>query len=391
MSQRAVGRFLALTVVAAWFGASGAVGPQRAIGQIVESPEKVEDSGPRLGRPVATRYQVGARIKARGGTVTDIRSMVAVPLECPEQHVEIIEEDVTPNVEVFEYRPTDQGVRQMLVGVSQLSPREEAHALATCEVTTYPILPPEDVSTLHVPKKLLPNVKRYLGRSPFIDVNHRKIKQAVKEALAADDEATEAVEEEEGDAPTADPPAAEQATAPADAAPSEGDSSPGDAPPGDRSPGDQPPAAPGPPSADWTRIEKLYDYARKKVEYEEGDDQSSVQALTNGRGDCQAISALFVAMCRTEKVPARMVWADGHQYAEFYLEDAAGVGRWYPVESAGARAFGEMPTARVILQKGDNFQVPERPRDRLRYASDYTILLSKPGSQPSITYVREQL
>ncbi len=86
-----------------------------------------------------------------------------------------------------------------------------------------------------------------------------------------------------------------------------------------------------------------------------------------------------------------MVWADGHQYAEFYLEDAAGAGRWYPVESAGARAFGEMPTARVILQKGDNFRVPERPRDRLRYASDYTLLLSKPGRQPSIAYVHEQL
>lgn len=366
-----------------------------ATAQIVKQAEDTDqaaDTGLRLGQPIATRYRVGATITARGGTVRDIQSMVAVPLECPEQQVEIIEEDVTPNVEHFEYRPTDVGVRQMLIGIPQLSPREEAHALATCEVTTSPVLPPEDITSLHVPKKVTPAIKRYLGRSPFIDVNHRKIKQAVKEALAADedegkdDEATETVEEaatpsESTDAGDVLP--AEEAKTQADPIAGAGA--------GATVAALDSPAPIGPPSDDWIRIEKLYDYARKKVVYEEGDDQSSVQALAKGRGDCQAISALFVAMCRTEKAPARMVWADGHQYAEFYLENAAGVGRWYPVESAGARAFGEMPTARVILQKGDNFQVPERPRDRLRYASDYTILLSKPGSQPKITYVREQL
>jgi hypothetical protein len=49
-----------------------------------------------------------------------------------------------------------------------------------------------------------------------------------------------------------------------------------------------------------------------------------------------------------------------------------------------------MPTARPVLQKGDDFRVPERPRDRLRYASDYLTGRPVGGSgKPSVKYLRE--
>ncbi len=131
--------------------------------------------------------------------------MVAVPLECPEQQVEMVEEDISPNVEHFDYRQTDEGVRQMLIGVPLLSPREEAHALVIYEVQTSPILPPEETATLHAPAKPDHKLKRYLGPSPFIDANHRKIKQAVKEALAAADDADNEKDDEakDGEGPKA--------------------------------------------------------------------------------------------------------------------------------------------------------------------------------------------
>jgi transglutaminase-like putative cysteine protease len=239
-------------------------------------------------------------------------------------------------------------------------------------VHTSPILPPKETDSFRAPKKVKFQLKRYLGPSPFIEVNNRKIRTAIKEALAAtDDEDTEDGESSEPDPSSAVAGSEETPTETAPAAP--------------------PAPAEAEALTDWRRVEKLYDYAIEHVKYEEGADKSAVQVLADGKGDCQAIAALFVAMCRTEKIPARMVWVDGHQYAEFYLEDATGAGRWFPVESAGRREFGEMSVARVILQKGDNFRVPERPRERLRYASDYTLLLAKPGRQPKITYVREQL
>ncbi len=72
------------------------------------------------------------------------------------------------------------------------------------------------------------------------------------------------------------------------------------------------------------------------------------------------------------------------------MERAEGDGQWYPCESAGTRAFGEMPLARPILQKGDNFRVPER-REHLRYASDYMIGVPTPGGgRPAVKYIRDQ-
>jgi hypothetical protein len=289
------------------------------------------------GPQTVTRYRFGAKATARGGTVQNIMSMVAVPLTCAEQEVELIEEDLSPHVAGVAYRDTDEGVRQMLISIPTLSPRQEAHAYAIFEVRTRTIIAPKETATLVAPKKPEKEraLKRYVGVSPYINTNDRKIRAAVKEALAAA----------------------------------------------------KPTPAGG--TGDWQRVEALYDYALDHVKYKEGDDKPAVQTLAQGEGDCQAIGAVFVAMCRTEKIPARMVWVNDHQYAEFYLEDAEGNGCWYPVETAGSRAFGEMPLARVILQKGDNFRVPERRGERLRYASDYSTLLSAPTRQPRIGYVRE--
>jgi hypothetical protein len=51
-----------------------------------------------------------------------------------------------------------------------------------------------------------------------------------------------------------------------------------------------------------------------------------------------------------------------------------------------------MPLPRVILQKGDDFRVPERPRERLRYASDYLLGFPVPGGgKPRVKYFREPL
>src|SRR6187397_2843637 len=101
---------------------------------------------------------------------------------------------------------------------------------------------------------------------------------------------------------------------------------------------------------------------------------------------------LFIALCRANKIPARMVWVEGHAYPEFYLEEADGKGFWYPCESAGAHAFGGMPLARTILQKGDNFKVPER-KERLRYASDYLIGVpaSRDSGQPTCNFLHQEL
>jgi hypothetical protein len=289
---------------------------------------------PRYGEPQTIRFRVGAEITARRGPCRGIVAMVTLPLECPEQEVRIIDEDFSPEVDAVSYRPVPGGeVRQMVISVPQLPDGATARAIVTAEVSTRTILKPQETDTLKVPKRIDRKLRVYTNGSPYIEVKHQRIRALNKE-ISQDIDAA---------------------------------------------------------ATDWQKIESIYDHVLKKIEYVEGPDKGAVETLRDGQADCQGRSALFIALCRANKIPARMVWVHGHCYPEFYLERAEGEGHWYPCESAGSRAFGEMPLARTILQKGDNFRVPER-KERLRYASDYLTGIATPGSgEPRVKYIREQV
>jgi transglutaminase-like putative cysteine protease len=303
------------------------------------SRDEQATGGPRYGEPDAIRYRVGAEITAKRGACRNIVATVAVPLECPEQQVEILSEEISPEVAEVTYRTlqggANGGVRQMLISVPQLANGATARAAITLKVSSRKVLSPEKTDQLKIPQRIANDMRMYVNASPFIDVRHRNIVALSRETLAA---------VEEG-------------------------------------------------ASDWKKVEAIYDQVLEKVAYVEGPDESAVEALRDGKADCQGRSMLFIALCRANKIPARMVWVDGHAYPEFYLEESEGRGWWFPCESAGTRAFGEMPLARTILQKGDNFRVPERSTERLRYASDYMIGVpaAAGGGQPTCRFIREEL
>lgn len=295
------------------------------------------EAGDRYAEPVVGRFQVGAEITATRGATRNILAMVAVPLECDEQSVRVVNEEFTPDVAKIAYRDlAGDGARQMVVSVPYLAAGTTARAVVTFEVATRPRLAPEDdvAAELRLPRKLPSNVRRFRSPSPYIESRHGTIRSLSADILKE---------------------------APDDA-------------------------------GDWAKIELLYDYVLDNIEYLEGPDTSALTTLRDGSADCHGRSALFIALCRAADYPARVVWVNNHCYAEFYLEDAEGVGSWWPIESAGSRAFGEMPLARVILQKGDSFTVPERKREKLRYATDFMVGLPVGNAgKPKVRYIREQL
>jgi transglutaminase-like putative cysteine protease len=317
---------------AAWMAMFSVAAPIVAQTPAPFPPRPVVVDPPAAPSESTVRYRVGAKVAATSAPIPALTLYMAVPLECPEQAVATLDEDFSPGVRV-EFRQPDSGVRQIVMTFKDLAPGEEAHAFATFEVRTRTSIPPQKTADFKIPKRVDRTLRRYLAPSPLIEATSAKIRAASKEALAA-----------------------------------------------------TPPDA-----SDWQRVEALYDYAIEHVTYQLGDDKAATQALADGVGDCQAIAAVFVALCRAAKVPARMVWVDGHQYAEFHLETADREGRWFPAESAGTRAFGWMPLARVILQKGDAIRVPERRRETLRYASEYAVMPAQPAAPPAVTFVREVL
>ena len=246
----------------------------------------------------------------------------------------MIEEDVSPAVRRVRERKLGDTVTQMTVEIPRLNAGEEAHAYRTFEITRRAILAPEDTTQFKIPAKSSRELKIYLGSSPYIETRHPKIRKLAKDLF-----------EEHSD------------------------------------------------ETDWQKVEAIYDHVREKVSYKFSEQiKGAYQALRDGVGDCEELSSLFIAFCRVNQIPARLVWVPDHCYAEFYLEDGEGKGHWFPCELAGTRNFGQMPQPRPILQKGDNFKVPEK-KERQRYVSEHLrgVPAGPGGGKPKVTWVREVL
>jgi hypothetical protein len=307
------------------------VGLLLAVGSLLGSAVVAEDTenpaAIRFSDREKVRWRMGIKIEARGNT-TNILATFAVPNDWPEQKVELYEQDISAQVRKPTFRELD-GVKQAVISIPKLAAGEEAHAIFTYDITRRDIDPPEDAAGLSLPKKAAATAK-YLGISPFIETNDPLLKQAAADAVGA--EVTD----------------------------------------------------------QWQRAEAIYDHVREKVKYKFDEKiKSAVAAWKDGEGDCEELTSLFIALCRNNNIPARAVWVPGHCYPEFYLADAKGEGHWYPCQAAGDHSFGRMHEPRPILQKGDNFKLPESPKP-LRYVQPF-VKAGNAAADPVVKFVLEKV
>jgi hypothetical protein len=302
-----------------------AVPASRATAQFT-APEPAS-AAPTLGDSRPQKYRVGLEVLAAGGPCRGIYATMPVPADWPEQKVQIVQEDVSPDVRGLRYRTLPGGVKQMIVEIPDLPAGTKAHAIVTFALERSSIVAPANPDALSIPEKPDRGLRAFLGASPYIETRHPKIVKLAK-ATGADLEG-------------------------------------------------------------WRKVEAIYDTVREKVEYRNGDLKGAARALADGWGDCEELTCLFIAMARAEGIPARTVWVEGHCYPEFYLVDADGQGWWYPCQAAGARAFGGMPDQLPILQKGDTFHDPDRPAKTLRYVSEFIRGSSTDGGSPKVRWIRE--
>ena len=283
---------------------------------------------PTLGDVRLQRYRVGVIVAAEGGACGGLYATLPVPAEWPEQKVRVVKEEVSKGIRDLHYRPLGGGVQQMVVTIPAVAAGGKEFAVMTFELERAAILPPSDTAIWRIPEKPDRSLRGYLGPGPYIESRDPKIVRFANEAA------------------------------------------------GDRE--------------GWERVEAIYDAVREKVEYRNGDLKGARRALADGWGDCEELTCLFIAAARSQGIPARTVWVEGHCYPEFYLEDEAGNGCWHPCQAAGTRAFGSMPDQLPILQKGDAFRDPDRPAKQLRYVSEYMRGIARGGGgTPRVVWVRE--
>ncbi len=255
-----------------------------------------EAGGVKLGNSKVTRWKAGMIVTATGGACRGLNGYVPVPMEWPEQQVQTIQEEHSPEARIG-YENVAGGARIMTVKISQLSSGHEAKAIVVVEVRRSILLPPKNTDgyVLPDPDKLPREIRPYLTPSPKIESRDTKIRDLAKK-IGADKQKA------------------------------------------------------------WDHVEAIYDWVREKIKYQAGPLKGALAALRDGTGDCEEITSLFIAICRAADIPARSVWVPGHCYPEFYLLDEQGDGHWFPCQSAGARQFGGIDETRPILQKGDNFR-----------------------------------
>lgn len=276
------------------------------------------------------RWRIGLKLDTNGTTCNDILATFPVPMDWPEQAVKVVSQSIDGAVNRWDTRELPGGARQVVLTIPKAIRGSDPEVMFEIDVTRSRIVGPEKVDDLVIPSKVASDMKIYLGNSPYIDATDARIRNAVKEFQT------------------------------------------------------------GEYANDWARVEAIYDWVREKVEYVEGDIKSASQALRDGKGDCEELTSLFVAMCRSCRIPARMVWIPDHCYPEFYLQDAGGTGHWFPCQAAGTRQFGSMDEYRPVLQKGDRFKVPEK-RQVVRYVAEFFRCLPEGKRDPNPIFVREAI
>ena len=112
----------------------------------------------------------------------------------------------------------------------------------------------------------------------------------------------------------------------------------------------------------WQRAKACYEWVWEHIVARIGTYTSVKQALRDRVGDCEERAAVFVALCRSMQIPARLVWVPNHNWAEFYLVDDQGTGHWIPAHTACYSWFGWTGAHELVIQKGDNLFVPEKRR-----------------------------
>lgn len=274
------------------------------------------------------RWQIGLIVEAPGAC-SGVLATAPVPMDWPEQEVAIVGQEVSPHVTSVRYRVLQGGVKQMLITIPQLPSGATATALVTFDVVKRDLPAPTDTAAWRLPARPSSELRPYLGVSPSIETNHPEIQRLAAEIVAGK-------------------------------------------------------------ASDWEKVLAIYDWVRANVQYKfDVELKGALTALKAGQGDCEELTSLFIALCRAQKIPARAVWVPGHCYPEFYLEPAAGPGRWFPCQAAGGHEFGQIREARPILQKGDNFKVPEKHTPQ-RYVAEH-FQARNAVANPRIQWVQKQL
>ena len=270
-------------------------------------------------------YDVSVGIEMTGtGSASDVIGTTVAPLEYPEQ--KILESSIETSGCQAQLRKLAEGACQLVVAAAEIAPGQVVRAVARFQMTLFKQFFDYHADMFPARQELPPEVrKKYLQDSPGIQVRSRQVRSLAAELTS------------------------------------------------------------GTPKHPYEQARAFAEWITANIKPQIGNYTSVTAALDNHRGDCEEMSAVFVAVCRATSIPARLVWIPNHNWAEFYLTDRDGQGRWIPAHTACYPWFGFTGAHELVLQKGDRVMLPEK-RKQVRLVADW---LRYSGSPPKVRYTAE--
>jgi hypothetical protein len=270
-------------------------------------------------------YDVSVGMELEGtGPASDITGTTVAPLEYPEQ--KILDTSIDARGCQAQVRKLAEGAGQLVLAAAEIGAGQIIRAVARFRMTLFKQYFAYDADQFPARQSVPPEIRKtYLQDSPGIQVRSRQVR-----ALAAE-------------------------------------------------------LTSGTPQHPFEQARTFAEWVPKNIKPQIGAYTSVTAALDDRRGDCEEMAGVFVALCRSVGIPARLVWVPNHNWAEFYLTDNDGKGRWIPAHTACYSWFGYNGAHELVLQKGDRVMLPEK-RKQVRLLADW---LRYSGSAPKVRYLAE--
>lgn len=270
-------------------------------------------------------YDVSVGIELQGtGPASDITSTTVAPLEYPEQ--KILDTSIDVRGCQAQVRKLAEGAGQLVLAAAEIGAGQVIRAVARFRMTLFKQYFAYQADLFPARQDVPPEVRKtYLQDSPGIQVRSRQVRTLAAELTS------------------------------------------------------------GTPKHPFEQAKTFAEWVPKNITPQIGAYTSVTAALDDRRGDCEEMAGVFVALCRSVGIPARLVWVPNHNWAEFYLTDNDGKGHWIPAHTACYSWFGYNGAHELVLQKGDRVMLPEK-RKQVRLLADS---MRYSGSAPKVRYLAE--
>jgi hypothetical protein len=139
-------------------------------------------------RQIERVVRIGAVLTAGARGARNVTLSMSVPVDWPEQHVSMFEENLPPEIRRSEYRESET-IRQFFATIPKLAPRQEIRIEILFDVTVSEVSYPQRTDHLAKPERPPREIRLHLAPSDMIESRRPAIREQAESLADGKDQA----------------------------------------------------------------------------------------------------------------------------------------------------------------------------------------------------------